>query len=64
MNIAKGAARRYTHRVIRVSDRTDCGEHTSLELARKRLGRLLAMSNGRHTETDYRIVEIGTEANP
>jgi hypothetical protein len=51
-------SRRYTHRVVRVCDGADWGEHTSEALARKRLGRLLAMSNGKLTAADFRIEGI------
>lgn len=50
--------KRYTHRVVRVSDGALCGEHTSVGLARKRRGRLVAMSNGKMTANDFRIEEM------
>lgn len=49
---------RFTHRVERVRDGADCGEHTSFALAQKRLNRLVAMSNGRQAAADFRIVEV------
>jgi hypothetical protein len=59
-NITK-RQRRFTHRVERVSTGANCGEHMSFELATKRVGRLVAMSNGRLTAADFRINETGSE---
>jgi hypothetical protein len=47
--------RRYTHRVIRIRDGANVGEHTSEDLARKRVRRLVSMSKGRLTEAAFRI---------
>jgi hypothetical protein len=50
--------RKYTHRVIRLEDDEDVGEHTSEALARKRVDRLVSMSRGKRTKADFAIVLI------
>ena len=37
---------------------TDCGVHSTRELAEARVRRLVKMSNGRLKESDFRIVEV------
>ena len=49
---------KYTHRVVRISTDSNCGEHTNEALAIKRIGRLVGMSNGKLTRKDFRIDEI------
>jgi hypothetical protein len=47
---------KYTHRVIRKGGL--CSEHGSRALADKAVARLVAMSRGKLTATDFQIEEI------
>ena len=49
------------YKVIRIESNSDCGQHSTRELAEKRISRLVAMSNGKLTRADFRI-EGGSDA--
>jgi hypothetical protein len=49
---------KHTYRVeLRREIGSDCGRHGTREHAKKRIRRLVKMSNGRLTEKDFKIVE-------
>jgi hypothetical protein len=49
---------KYNFRVEQVGNLgSDCGQHKTREAAEKRIARLVAMSNGKKTREDFRIVD-------
>lgn len=49
---------KYNFRVEQVNNPgSDCGQHKTREAAEKRIARLVAMSNGKKTREDFRIVD-------
>ena len=49
---------KYNFRVEQVGNPgSDCGQHKTREAAEKRISRLVAMSNGKKSREDFRIVD-------